>query len=114
MHVRDCTQLLIGESPKNATWFHIDGQDEGRIERVSFGTASELMKLAQHIFEFCVCCHRIIAFFFLFRVAHLMTQKLLNLTKKPAKHWKVFGDGWFYLISRKNGAALPMLAQPAV
>jgi hypothetical protein len=36
MHIRDCTQLSIGESPKNPTWFHIDGQDEGRIERVSF------------------------------------------------------------------------------
>lgn len=67
-HIRDCAQLLIGESTKNATWFHIDGQDEGRIERVSFvrWTASELMKLEQHIFEFCMCCHRIIAFSFLF------------------------------------------------
>jgi hypothetical protein len=74
------------------------------------------MKLEQHIFEFCMCCHRIIAFsfFVLFRVAHLITQKLLNLAKEVGKYWKLFGDGWFYLISPKNGAALPMLAQPAV
>jgi hypothetical protein len=43
-----------------------------------------------------------------------MTQNLLNLAKELGKYWKAFGGGWFYLISPKNGAALPMLPLPVV